>query len=124
MLRAQEIIITLNIIPPYSAYAYDYADLTGQAIITLTNTTQELKEVRLEGSMTNATAGLFVRTNAGHRGTAPIMVPAGGSVVLSSQPGSMDFLDPRNVATNADEVVQRSIVQTGQLPEGVYRLCV
>lgn len=124
LLRAQEIIITLNIIPPYSAYVYDYADLTGQAIITLTNTTTEVKEVRLEGSMTNSTAGLFVRTNPGHRGPAPIVVPAGGSVVLSSQPGSMDFLDPQNVTTNADELVQRSIVQSGQLPEGVYRLCV
>jgi hypothetical protein len=51
LLRAQEVIITLNIIPPYSAYVYDYADLTGQAVITLTNTTTEVKQVRLEGAL-------------------------------------------------------------------------
>lgn len=124
LLRAQEIIITLNITPPYSAYVYNYADLTNQAIITLANTTQELKQVRLEGSMTNATAGLFVRTEPGHRGPQPITVPPGGSVVLSSQPGLMDFLDPQYVTTNADDAVQQAIVQSGQLPEGVYRLCV
>lgn len=124
LLRAQEIIITLNIIPPYSAYVYNYADLSNHALITLTNTTQELKEVRLEGSMTNATANLFVHTDPGHRGPQPIMVPAGGSTVLSSQPGLMDFLATQYVTTNADQSVQQAIVQTGQLPEGVYRLCV
>lgn len=124
LLRAQEVIVTLNIIPPYSAYVYDYADLTGQAVITLTNTTTEVKQVRLEGSLTNSTAGLFVRTEPGHQGPSPIILPPGGSVVLSTQPGVMDFLAPEYVTTNADQSVQQAIVQTGQLPEGVYTLCV
>jgi hypothetical protein len=124
LLRAQEIIITLNIVPPYSAYVYDYSDLSGQAVITLTNTTQELKQVRLEGILANATSGLFVRTDQGHRGPSPIIVPPGGSVVLSTQPGVMDFLAPEFVTTNANDQVQQAIVQTGQLPEGMYRLCV
>jgi hypothetical protein len=124
LLRAQEVIITLNLIPPYSAYVYDYADLSGVAVITLTNTTSEVKQVRLEGSLTNATADLFVRTEPGHRGPSPIVVPPNGSVVLSSQPGVMDFLAPEFVTTNADQSVQQGIVQTGQLPEGLYRLCV
>jgi hypothetical protein len=122
--RAQDVIITLNIVPPYSAYVYDYADLTGQAVITLTNTTTELKEVRLEGSMTNTTAGLFVRTEPGHRGPQAIVLPPGGSVVLSTQPEVMDFLDAEYVTTNADQDVQQAITQTGQLPEGMYTLCV
>ncbi|MEX1131641.1 MAG: carboxypeptidase-like regulatory domain-containing protein, partial [Flavobacteriales bacterium] len=124
LLRAQEVIITLNIIPPYSAYVYDYADLSGQAVITLTNTTQELKQVRLEGNLTNATADLFVRTEPGHRGASPIVIPPGGSVVLSTQPGVMEFLAPENVTTNANDQIQQAIVLTGQLPEGLYRLCV
>ena len=124
ILPAQEVVITLNIIPPYSAYVYDYADLSGQAVITLTNTTQELKQVRLEGSLTNATANLFVRTETGHRGPSPIILPPGGSVVLSTQPGVMDFLAPEFVTTNADQSVKQAIVQTGQLPEGLYSLCV
>lgn len=124
LIRAQEVIVTLNIIPPYSAYVYDYADLTGQAVITLTNTTTEVKQVRLEGSLTNTTAGLFVRTEPGHQGPSPIILPAGGSVVLSTQPGVMDFLAPEYVTTNADQSVQQAIVQTGQLPEGMYTLCV
>lgn len=117
LLRAQEVIVTLNIIPPYSAYVYDYADLTGQAVITLTNTTTEVKQVRLEGSLTNSTAGLFIRTEPGHQGPSPITLPPGGSVVLSTQPGVMDFLAPQFVTTNADQSVQQAIVQTGQLPE-------
>lgn len=124
LLRAQEVIVTLNIIPPYSAYVYDYADLTGQAVITLTNTTTEVRQVRLEGSLTNSTAGLFVRTEPGHQGPSPIILPPGGSVVLSTQPGVMDFLAPEYITTNADQSVQQAIVQTGQLPEGMYTLCV
>lgn len=122
--RFGSVIVTVNLIPPYSAYAYDYNDLTGQAIITLTNTTRSTQQVRLEGSLTNTSAGLFVRTNPGHRGPSPIVLPPGGVVVLSTQPGVFDFFDGGNVSTNADESVQRAITQTGQLPEGIYELCV
>ncbi|MCW5900713.1 MAG: hypothetical protein KIT10_15760 [Flavobacteriales bacterium] len=123
-MRAQQIIVSLNLLPPYSAYVYDYADLSGQAIITLTNTTMDLKEVRLEGSLVNVSAGVFIRTEAGHRGASPILVPPGGTVVLGTQPGVLDFFDPQYVTTNASQSTQQAIVQTGQLPEGLYQLCV
>lgn len=116
--------MTLNLIPPYSAYVYNYADLTNQAIITLTNTTMEVKQVRLEGSLTNTSAGLFMRTNPGHQGTSPIILPPGGTVVLGTQPEHMNFLDPTNSVTNTDQAMQQSIMQAGQLPEGMYTLCI
>ncbi|MDX9750252.1 MAG: hypothetical protein RBT71_04140 [Flavobacteriales bacterium] len=124
VLRAQQVAITFNIIPPYSAYVYDYADLGGQAVITLTNTTPNSLDVRLEGSFTNLQNGLFVRTEAGHRGPVPITLPPMGTVVLSNQPGLMDFLDPQYVQTNAPPEMEQAIMQTGQLPEGVYQFCV
>lgn len=123
-LRAQEVVVTLNLIPPYSAYVYNYADLTNQAIITLTNTTMEVKQVRLEGSLTNTSAGLFMRTNPGHQGASPIILPPGGTVVLGTQPEHMNFLDPTNSVTNTDQAMQQSIMQAGQLPEGMYTLCI
>ena len=124
LLRAQSVAVTFNIIPPYSAYVYDYADLSGQAVITLTNLTSQPIDARLEGILTNTTNGLFVRTNPGHRGPLPISLPPNGTVVLSTQPGVMDFLDPQVVTTNATSQVEQAIVQTGQLPEGLYRFCV
>ncbi|MBX2979491.1 MAG: hypothetical protein KF905_09365 [Flavobacteriales bacterium] len=116
--------VTFNIIPPYSAYVYDYADLSGQAVITLTNLTSQPIDARLEGILTNTTNGLFVRTNPDHRGPLPISLPPNGTVVLSTQPGVMDFLDPQVVTTNATAQDEQAIVQTGQLPEGLYRFCV
>lgn len=124
LLRAQSVAVTFNIIPPYSAYVYDYADLNGRAVITLTNLTAQPIDARLEGILANTTNGLFVRTNPGHRGPLPISLPPNGTVVLSTQPGVMDFLDPQVVTTNATQQDEQAIVQTGQLPEGIYRFCV
>lgn len=125
LLHAQQpVTVTFNLIPPYSAYVFDYADLGGQAIITLTNTSTQPLDVRLEGSFTNLANGLYVKTVPGHRGPVPISLPPLGTVVLSNQPGVMDFLDPEHVNTNASAQVEQSIVQTGQLPEGMYQFCV
>ncbi len=124
LLHAQSVAVSFNLIPPYSAYVYNYADLSGQAIITLTNTSMQPLDVRLEGILTNTTTGLFVRTDPGHRGPVPIVLPPGGTQVLSTQPGVMDFLDPNYVTTNASPTQEQSIVQTGQLPEGVYTFCI
>ncbi|WEK33424.1 MAG: carboxypeptidase-like regulatory domain-containing protein [Candidatus Pseudobacter hemicellulosilyticus] len=121
--RAQ-VNVTLTLRPPYSAYIKDYYHLENKAVIVLTNTTRQLLEVKLGGSLTNESRGVYIRTTPQSRPPMPITLGAGATVVLSANADLMRFLDQNNISTNANDATLTNILRSGKLPEGNYQLCI
>lgn len=121
---AQQVNVSTTLRPPYSSLIDDYRRLENKAVIILTNTSSQNVQVRLAGSISNDTRGLFIRTKADFRPSMPISLPPFGTTTITANPDAMRFLDVGNVDTNVDDALQQTITRTGQLPEGVYRICV
>lgn len=124
MTSAQQVNVSTTLRPPYSALLDDYRKLENKAVIILSNTTGQTQQVRLLGSITNETRGLYIQTYRDFRPAMPITLPPFGSTTVTANPDAMRFLDVGNVDTNVDDALQQTITRTGQLPEGVYRICV
>jgi hypothetical protein len=122
-LHAQQVIVNLVLQPPYSSSLIEYSNLENRAIITLTNTTANIKEVRLIGSITNESQGLFIRTAEDYQPSLPIILQPNSTKILRANPHGINFLDQGNIRTNATDAQQQEIIRTGLLPEGYYRVC-
>lgn len=121
--KAQQVIINLVIQPPFSGNLLDNSNLQNRAIISLTNTTSEIKEVRIIGSITNESQGLFIKTAEDYQPSMPVTLLPNATKILRANPHAVNFLDQGNVRTNATNQQQQEIIRTGLLPEGFYRIC-
>ncbi len=115
--------VTLSIAPPYPAYVADLVQFKGQAIVTLTNLGSTPVQVKLISSITSD-QGLGVQVKPEYRPTAPILIGAQQTRVLTgSQLSSLNAnLNDQNLTTQG--ISMSSLLQTETLPEGVYTICV
>src|SRR4051812_33207927 len=81
-IHAQQVVVNLVLQPPFSGNVVDYSALENRAIISLTNTTSEVKEVRIIGSITNESQGLFIRTAEDYMPPTPVILPANSTKIL------------------------------------------
>lgn len=116
--------ISFTLRPPYSAYIKDYYHLENKAVIVLTNTSRTALDIKLGGSITNESRGVYIRTNKDFMPPMPISLGPGATVVLTANPDVMRFFDQQNIATNANDAMLANIIQTGLLPEGNYQVCI
>jgi hypothetical protein len=116
--------ISFTLRPPYSAYIKDYYRLENKAVIVLTNTARTSLDIKLGGSISNESRGVYIRTNKDFMPPMPITLGPGATVVLTANPDVMRFFDQNNIATNANDAMLANIIQTGLLPEGNYQVCI
>lgn len=116
--------VSLTLRPPYSAAIKDYYHLENKAIIVLTNTSRVPVEVKLGGSISNESRGVYIRTEPAYRPAMPIRLAGGATVTLTANAEAMNFFDQGNVTTNANDAMVANIIRTGMLPEGNYRICI
>ncbi|MBO9564556.1 MAG: carboxypeptidase regulatory-like domain-containing protein [Niastella sp.] len=116
--------ISFTLRPPYSAYIKDYYRLENKAVIVLTNTTRTSLDIKLGGSISNESRGVYIRTNKDFMPPVPLTLGPGATVVLTANPDVMRFFDQNNIATNANDAMLANILQTGLLPEGNYQVCI
>jgi len=121
---AQTVNVTMVVKPPYSAYLDNYRHLENKAIVTLTNLTAAQQQVYLKGSLENETQGLYIRSDVNYKPSAAITLQPNQTRVITADASALRFLDEGNTITNASDNIRQNIVRTGQLPEGIYKVCV
>ena len=117
-----EITVTVNVIPPYSARLYEFSRLKEKLVVTLTNTTTATYRVMLTGSITGDN-GTSISTKEAYRPSRSITVPP-GTMQISSNTVGFDFLNENNVDIVADDRIRNMILKDGIVPEGTYSFCI
>jgi len=112
--------ITVNVLPPYSAYLQDYATAGQQVQIIIRNVTTTPLEVRLLGQVTGDN-GLLIQTLPNYRPPVPLRLGAGETRLLS-RPELEGLFDLNQV--DVQGIDKRQLYQGRPLPEGSYQLCV
>lgn len=119
-----QVTVSLTIRPPFSAYLKDYYKLENKAIIVLTNTGRTSVDVKLGGTISNESRGVYIRTTPQYMPPAPITLAPGATTVLTANADMMRFFDQGNIVTNANDAMLTNVLRSGMLPEGNYRVCV
>ncbi|MDQ3101857.1 MAG: hypothetical protein M3R08_10760, partial [Bacteroidota bacterium] len=115
-----DLVINVQVVPPYTASYASYFQVPGQVLITVFNPSPNIRLIYLTGSIATVDGDVAVSI-AGRSGwTAPLVIPPGGTVISSTQ------IEPL-VQGNTSDVQYTGITETdirsGLLPEGEYRIC-
>ncbi|MES2621472.1 MAG: carboxypeptidase-like regulatory domain-containing protein [Bacteroidota bacterium] len=116
------ILITLQVIPPYSPYLSTYIDQPNKVLITLTNISRVEQQILLRGQITGDN-GVSVTTSSGFKPSQPITITGGGSLNISlNSTEARDYFDVNNVSLTG--LTKAQLIQNQALPEGNYSICV
>jgi len=118
--------VQVNVVvpPPYSPYLHDYTQFEGKNIITLTNKTAQTLQVKLTGSLTGEDNGLYLFTKPEYKPAMPIVLSPYQTYTLMGGNASKDFFTDKNTETNVSDKQRNTIITSGILPEGNYKLCI
>jgi hypothetical protein len=117
-----QVTVTPTVYPPYSPYFNDYLQLTNAVVIIQNNTAGKVN-LKLSGRI-EGDNGLYLGTKPGYQPRTPIVLDPFETKYLYANSSSLEFIDRRNLETNASELTQNDVLRTGILPEGNYFFCI
>jgi hypothetical protein len=120
---AQPVQVSVALAPPYPIHLEDYAQMKGQIIVSLVNTSQTFLQLRLVPSVQGQN-GVSATIKPGYRPSTPLTLgPLETKVLTGSQLQALNMgLSLENMDIKGVNVQQ--IIRTETLPEGMYDLCI
>ncbi|MCC7466750.1 MAG: hypothetical protein IT261_10795, partial [Saprospiraceae bacterium] len=121
--QAQPVQVTVALAPPYPIHLEDYAQMKGQIIVSLVNTSQTFLQLRLVPSVQGQN-GISATLKPGYRSATPLTLgPLETRVLTGAQLQSLNMgISLENMDIKGVNVQQ--IIRTETLPEGLYDLCI
>lgn len=120
--QTNAILVSLQVIPPYSPYLSTYIDQPNKVLITLTNITNVEQEILLHGEITGDN-GVSVITNPGFKPNQPITIAGGGVLNISlNSEEAKEYFDVTNISLTG--ITKAQLIQNQALPEGNYSICI
>ncbi|RRB12246.1 hypothetical protein [Larkinella knui] len=117
--RAQQVQVTVNVLPPYSAYIQDYATSVNRVQIFVRNTTATPVNIRLQASVTGDN-GVDIRTLPNFRPVVPLRLGPLENKLLT-RPDLEGLFDLNQISV---EGLDKNLLYQGKpLPDGQYQLC-
>ncbi|UOQ54845.1 hypothetical protein [Hymenobacter cellulosivorans] len=117
---ANDVRITVLVLPPYSTHLSDYVDQPNRLVVTLSNLTRSPVSLQLAGSLTGDN-GVRVQTSAQARSPRPVQLL--GLQTRTLDRDELGQLFDENQLTYSGVTAQQMVRGNG-LPEGSYTLCV
>ncbi|WP_170061791.1 hypothetical protein [Hymenobacter chitinivorans] len=117
---ANDVRVTVLVLPPYSTHLSDYVDQPNRLVVTLTNLTRTPVSLQLAGTLTGDN-GVRVQTSAQARSPRPVQLT--GLQTRQLDRDELGQLFDENQLTYSGVTVQQMVRGNG-LPEGSYTLCV
>ncbi|MFN8277423.1 MAG: hypothetical protein U0T84_08075 [Chitinophagales bacterium] len=120
--QSNDIIVNVQILPPYSPYYSTYVEQPNKVLLTLVNTTRFPQRLKLQASMTGDN-GVAIRTASGFTPAQPIeMAPLETKAISLNSYETRDYFDLNHIELTG--ITKARLVQNQALPEGDYQLCV
>lgn len=117
--QGNPISISIAVNPPYSTNFSDYISSPTQTIVTIINTSTENQTVFLAGSVSNLTVDKSVRIPSNEVPQVPPLVLQPGIRILTGNELQV-FVNPNSLDYNG---LTQAEVLNGNLPEGLYQIC-
>lgn len=119
----QPVQVNVALAPPYPVHLEDYAQMRGQIIVTLVNTSQTFLQLRLVPSVRGQN-GITATLKPGYRPSTPLTLgPLETKVLTGAQLQALNMgLSLQNLDIQGVSVQQ--IIRTETLPEGLYDFCI
>lgn len=114
------ILVTTQVLPPYSPYLSDYVSVENKVVINLTNTTGVPQNVRLIGRIEGGN-NITITIPQNYQPPQPIQIAPNQSVALMGN-ALADYLNPDVLQFQG--ISKAEVVQGNGLPEGDYSFCV
>lgn len=113
--------VTVSVMPRYPVRLSDYSDINSQVFIDIFNTTEEIYDVTLYGSLTgDNSVSIVTKDNAIYNTCLSIPIMPGANRLSGAN--LAELFDPANLKANNVTIDQ--IRSDEALPEGYYTLCV
>ncbi len=119
----QPVQVSVALAPPYPVHLEDYAQMKGQIIVSLVNTSQTFLQLRLVPSV-KGQSGVTATLKPDFRPATPLTLgPLETKVLTGAQLQALNMgLSLENMDIKGVNVQQ--IIRTETLPEGMYDLCI
>jgi TANFOR domain-containing protein len=115
-----QIMVQLQVLPPYSPYLSDYTSRPNSMVISVTNTTAQPRTIYFSGSVTGDN-GVSAQTKANFKPTYGLQISPNSTMQFTGAQLSPLFnWDMGTLQGVNTQQVERS----GMLPQGNYRICV
>lgn len=121
-LKAQQpnIIVQVNVLPPYQQSILDYQSRPNQVVILLTNPYRTTYDLQLRATL-KGDNGVVIRTKPDYKSPRPISIDMLQTIRLTAE----NITELFNLNTlEFTNVYSSDIIRNGTLPEGNYQLCV
>lgn len=115
-----DVVVTTQLIPPYSPYLSDYVGMQNKIVITLTNTTNKQQQLRLVGSVKGQNNGIIIAVPKEFMPSKAIVLNANQSRQLVGVE-LKEYFDPNNLQFTG--ISKQQVVLGNGLPEGGYSMC-
>ncbi len=120
---AQDVKVTVNIPPPYPIHLEDYLQFSDQAVVTLTNLSQNAHELKLLTTITGDN-GIKGEVKTSWVPLSPITLNPMETKVLMGAQLKNHFSNLTEADANVTGIDINQVLRTETLPEGAYEICV
>lgn len=116
-----QIMVTINVLPPFTTNLSDYADNPGKVSVTLTNISGQIQEFYLQAKLAEDSRGILIIANQNNVLGKKIILNINESRVVDYQT-IKEFFDKNSI--NLQGITEQDLLKMNGVPEGIYTFCV
>ncbi|NVN94438.1 MAG: hypothetical protein HXX18_04035 [Bacteroidetes bacterium] len=121
LISQNQIMVTVNVLPPFTTNLSDYADNPGKVSVTLTNISGQVQEFYLQAKLAEESRGILLIANQNNVLGKKITMNINESRVVDYQTVK-EFFDKSSI--NMQGITEQDLLRMNGVPEGIYTFCV
>lgn len=122
-IHAQAVQMTYQVMPPYPVHPEDLIRFRGQQVVTLINSTNESRQIKLLARITGD-QGIQAEIKSHYQPVSPILLQPFETRILTGAELESMHANMREQDVHLTGISWQRIAQTETIPEGVYEICV
>lgn len=119
---AQSVTVNVTVLPPYDPNLFNYTDDESKVLITLTNISVSIQNIKLGGRFQSMDERIVVSTNSDYQPPSPITLNPGESRLLTAS--ELYNVFPSESSITAVGISREQLIRTRRLPAATYQLCI
>lgn len=121
LMSQNQIMVSINVLPPFTTNLSDYADNPGKVSVTLTNISGQVQEFYLQAKLAEDSRGILLIANQNNVLGKKITMNINESRIVDYQTVK-EFFDKNSI--NLQGITEQDLLRMNGVPEGIYTFCV
>lgn len=121
LIAQNQIMVSINVMPPFTTNLSDYADNPGKVSVTLTNISGQVQEFYLQAKLAEESRGILLIANQNNTLGKKIIMNIGESKIVDYQT-IKEFFDKNSISMQG--ISEQELLKMNGVPEGIYIFCV